>query len=116
VIAHAHLWGISALPFIALAVFGSRWFTPGWIFLLNLTGGFFCIGADIFYFIVDYRHDRPGSMAADAILIAVWVWIIWVAWNNWKNNRKRLLALIGAKSRALLERLTRKMAEQGTGA
>lgn len=114
--ATAHLWGLASLPFVILGLLLRRWFTPAWVFLLMLIAGFFSIGANFFYFIDDYQHGRPAGMAIDAFLIAVWVWIIWSEWKNWKNDRKRLLALLGAKSRALLERLTRKMADERAGA
>lgn len=112
----AHLWAYSALPFWVLATFCRRWFTPAWIFLLMLLAGFFFIGADVLYFIDDWRHGRAGGMAIDAGLIALWVWIVWNEWNKWKNDRKRIKALLGAKSRELRDRLVRRQAEQGAGA
>jgi hypothetical protein len=83
------------------------------VFTLFVIAGSFFITADTVFLIDDIRHGHTGLASFDAFMIALWLFILWMEWRDWKNDRKRITALIGAKSRALRDRLVRKMAEQG---
>lgn len=65
---------------------------------------------DVVYDILDIIHrDWPG-LGLSLGLTAFAAWMLWNKWRGWKDRRKVMDAL-GAKSRALRDKLVEKMRE-----
>jgi heme A synthase len=60
--------------------------------------------------IIDIKRHSWGNVAGDILFLALTAWILWDVWKRWKD-KKKAAELIGAKTRALKDKVLRKYRE-----
>lgn len=76
------------------------------------------LAGDIAYLAMCGMDIATGVVSGDTFYFAVGgscgIWAVYMLWRTWKNRprRKKRLAAMGAKSKAIIEGMRRKMAER----
>lgn len=75
---------------------------------LGTVAAIFLIPATVLQMLV-YFHARDWvSMVINGVFMVVVIWMLWDLWKKWKNKKKALSA-IGAKTKALRDKLVKNM-------
>lgn len=68
---------------------------------------FFALPMITRYLILLFTDVMP-LRAIDAVYLTVWLWLLW-KWLRRRKNRRRIMKMLGAKSRALRDKLVRSL-------
>jgi peptidoglycan/LPS O-acetylase OafA/YrhL len=99
----------AAAPFALLIWFENR-FDPDTYVVIGTLYGVLGIAGCLFGLIAYTQRGDTGSAAICAAGIVILVRYLYSLWKKWKN-RKKVLAALGAKSKALRDALVRRMRE-----
>lgn len=105
----ADIFLLTGLPFSLLTWFEKR-FHPDTFVVIVTIYGVLNIAGNIFLVIVAITHHDWAIVPLWTFFIAVTAWYVYHTWKKWKN-RKKVLAALGAKSKALRDKLVQRVRE-----